>query len=267
MSILALNLRFGGLARSSDGQGSSGRGSGPASAVRPLAADETLFFIHIPKCAGTSFRDVLKRWFGQDLLHIDAQDSQALARTIARRAAPPRAVTGHFVYGVHEQLAGRPRYVSLVRDPLERFVSLYKHARSNLGHGFHEAASHMDLEAFYDFSLVHPEARRETVGIQCYFLSRARSFEEARTHIDAHFAQIAPVERFPDFVRLCAADLGLEPPNRPPRNLGAEDSRAEAAKAALAGRVARDHREDLSLYHYVRDTFETRLSRSALSEA
>ena len=249
---------FGGRPRGPDGQSASGREGRPP--AKPLGADETLFFVHIPKCAGTSFRDVLKRWFAPDLLHFDAHDAETLARAVARRTAPPRAITGHFAYGVHEQLPGRPRYLSLVRDPLDRFVSLYKHARANLGHGFHEAAAHMDLDAFYDFTLVQPEARRETLGIQCYFLSRARSFEEARPLIDARFALLAPVERYPDFVRLCAADLGFEAPNRPPRNVAAADPRAEAAAAALAKRIARDHRQDLSLYQYVRDTFEARLA-------
>ena len=247
---------FGGLAHGLDRLGANRRegraGAGPAKALAP---DEMLFFVHIPKCAGTSFRDMLKRWFGPDLLHYDAHDAQGLAQAVSRRASPPRAVTGHFVYGVHEALTVRPRYISLVRHPVDRFVSLYRHARSNLGHGFHEAASHMDLEAFYDFTLIQAEARRETLGIQCYFLSRARTFDEARPVIDAGFDLIAPVDRYPAFVQACADDLGLTAPQRPARNVGGGDPRAEAGRAAVAERIARDHLEDLRLYQYVRDAF------------
>ena len=247
---------------------SAGRGEnvGPeARAWTNPSNPETLFFVHIPKCAGSSFRLVLKRWFGPGALFLDTHDERSLRLAVDRRDGPPRAIAGHIPFGLHDGLPLRPCYVSLVRHPLDRFISLYKHARRTLGHPMHPAASRLDLEAFYDFSLRDARARGATVAVQCHFLARARSFQEARAVIDRRYALLAPTERYADFVAACAERFGREAPDTPDRNNGGELDGAAAARAALEPRILVDHREDLRLYDYVRETFDAR--RGSLSFA
>jgi hypothetical protein len=217
---------------------------------------ETLFFVHIPKCAGSSFRLVLKRWFGSTALFLDTHDESELRRAVETSAVPPRAIAGHIPFGLHGALALRPCYVSLVRHPLDRFVSLYQHARRTPGHPLHAAASRLDLEAFYDFAL--REAAGSTIGVQCYFLSRARSFDETRTIIDQRYGLLAPIERYADFVAALADRFGREPPDSPTLNVGPQQGAIEEARAVLGARIAHDHREDLRLYQYVGETFDAR---------
>ncbi|HEY5412933.1 MAG TPA: sulfotransferase family 2 domain-containing protein [Caulobacteraceae bacterium] len=97
-------------------QGGLGRGA---------SSPETLFFVHIPKCAGSSFRQVLKRWFGAEALFLDTHDEAELKAAADRLGRPPRAIAGHIPFGLHGELPVRPCYVSLVRHPLDRFVSFY----------------------------------------------------------------------------------------------------------------------------------------------
>ena len=241
------------------------RAGGEARAWTDPSGPETLFFVHIPKCAGSSFRQVLKRWFGSAALFVDTHDERALRSAIDRRGAPPRAIAGHIPFGLHDGLPLRPCYVSLVRHPLDRFISLYKHARRTLAHPMHPAASRLDLEAFYDFSLRDARARGATVGVQCHFLARVRSFEEARAVIDRRYALLAPTERYADFVAACAERFGREPPDTPARNVGDGAEGIAAARAALQPRILADHGEDLRLYDYVRETFDAR--RGSLSFA
>jgi len=42
--------------------------------------------------------------------------------------AQVRMLTGHFPFGIHELLPGRPRYFTLLRDPVDRVLSYYYHA-------------------------------------------------------------------------------------------------------------------------------------------
>lgn len=225
-----------------------------ASASEP----EALFFVHVPKCAGSSFRQVLKRWFGRGALFLDTHDEAVLARAVERLGGEPRAVAGHIPFGLHQGLPFRPCYVSLVRHPLERFVSLYRHSRRTPGHSLYPAASRMDLETFYDFTLYDPRARNATVAVQCYFLSRTRSFDEARTVIDRHFALLAPTERYGEFVAACAERFGRAPPDVPARNVGDPLSERDGARRVLERRIRADHGEDLRLYDYVCATFDAR---------
>jgi len=217
---------------------------------------ETLFFVHIPKCAGSSFRLVLKRWFGSAALFLDTHDESELRRAVETSSIQPRAIAGHIPFGLHDALALRPCYVSLVRHPLDRFVSLYQHARRTPTHPMHAAARSLDLDAFYDFTL--SQAPGSTVGVQCYFLSRARSFEEARAVIDRRYGLLAPIERYGDFVAALADRFGREPPESPALNVGPEPEASDGARAALGARIAHDHGDDLRLYQYVWETFDAR---------
>ena len=224
----------------------------------PAAGPETLFFVHIPKCAGSSFRQVLKRWFGAGALCVDTHDPAVLARAVEQSEGPPRALAGHMPFGLHAGLPLRPCYVSLVRHPLDRFVSFHGHARRTPSHPMHPAASRLGLEAFYDFSLENARARGSTVGVQCYFLSRSRSFEAARAVIDRRYALVAPTERYAEFVAALAHRFGRPAPTLEPRNVGQDGIDLEAARAALGPRIAADHGEDLRLFTEVSDRFDAR---------
>ena len=230
----------------------------PERAYGPGAGPEALVFVHIPKCAGSSFRQVLKRWFGAGALFVDTHDAGVLAEAVEQSEAPPRAVAGHTPFGLYAGLPLRPCYVSLVRHPLDRFVSFYGHARRTPSHPMHPAASRLGLEAFYDFSLADERARGSTLGVQCYFLSRSRSFEEARAAIDGRFALVAPTGRYADFVSALARRFGRAAPMLEPRNVGEGGVDMQAARAALGARIAADHGEDLRLFTYVGERFEAR---------
>ncbi len=226
---------------------------------------EALFFVHIPKCAGSSFRQVLKRWFGRQVVFLDTHDAGELEQAVQRLGRPPRAIAGHMPFGLHAGLPLRPCYVSLLRHPLDRFVSVYGHARRSPDNPMHETARRLDVEAFYDFTLQDPRAHGRTVGIQCHFLSRTRTFEEARLVIDRSYALLAPVERYEEFVEGCADRFGCDPVIPPPRNVSHDKPLDLETRARLLERIEADHIDDLRLYRYVSRTFDAR--RASLSFA
>jgi hypothetical protein len=219
---------------------------------------DALVFVHIPKCAGSSFRQVLKRWFGPEVLFIDTHDPAELRRAVEARAAPPEAIAGHTPFGLLDGLPLSPGYVTLVRHPLDRFVSVWRHARRTPEDPLHAAAG-LDLEAFYDFTLADARARRRTVAVQCQFIGAARTFEAARQAIDSSYVLAAPIERYPEFVEACAARWGQPARIPPPRNVSQDPPIPDEVRQRLLPRIAEDHREDLALYEHVRARFDARL--------
>lgn len=102
--------------------------------------------IHIPKTAGTSFREGLKRQFGRRLL-TDYGD-RPLSDSISDRwrrlktlmkvrsraddlVANYDAVHGHFIATKYFPLGDRAVFCAFFRDPVERVVSHYRHVLRN----------------------------------------------------------------------------------------------------------------------------------------
>lgn len=97
-----------------------------------------LISVHVPKAAGSSFREVLHQHFGAQLL-LDYADRplapghrwrrfRADLRTAAGKSAalaPYACVHGHFVADKYAFLGGRARLVTWLRDPVQRVASHY----------------------------------------------------------------------------------------------------------------------------------------------
>jgi len=83
--------------------------------------------VHVPKCAGTSFRNILDAIFGERIWHnygtIFTRD-QAVADRIPRGI---RVIHGHFIADAFDDLVPKRRLITWVRDPVERVVSNYYH--------------------------------------------------------------------------------------------------------------------------------------------
>ncbi len=109
----------------------------PVSIINPLlnAYDPTkpVFFLHIPKCGGTTLREIFKLWFGT--YYLDLKSSQGFIAQLAdltNRGPAPYMVAGHFAKYNSSALSvwdevypHRRQHIALLREPFEMMVSRY----------------------------------------------------------------------------------------------------------------------------------------------
>ena len=104
------------------------------SEVSPVAPDEVLFFLHIPKTAGVSVYEVLDANFApEEIFPVpDAVSSEKMFRELSpSQLAKIRLVRGHFWFGpgdrgVYDFLVPDPKTITFLRDPVDRTVSLFQ---------------------------------------------------------------------------------------------------------------------------------------------
>jgi len=86
----------------------------------------TLFFLHFPKTAGTSLRELLScRFAPTEILALDRRAAHELRRQQLTDIARYRFVHGHVPYALVDGFARRPFVVTLLRDPIDRAVSAF----------------------------------------------------------------------------------------------------------------------------------------------
>ena len=106
-----------------------------------------MVFFHVMKCGGTSVRDGLSTGItgardGPEVFELDGEAAKASAGgrdpdnwkfrdallPYMLRTTRPRVVLGHFRYrNAYRELMDDAHFVTVLRDPLERIVSLYKY--------------------------------------------------------------------------------------------------------------------------------------------
>ena len=97
--------------------------------------DQTLLFIHLPKTGGTALRSALQDAFEPSrsaFVYGTGDLDESISRSAFEHLSAAeldelRLVMGHFRYGIHERFERPYRYATLVRQPVDRVVSLYYH--------------------------------------------------------------------------------------------------------------------------------------------
>jgi hypothetical protein len=99
-----------------------------------------VFFIHLPKCGGTTIVEALENWFGIDQvcqlppttrLHLDPLPRDVVAS----------AVYGHVPYPIIGLFDGEPTVFSMLREPVSRTLSAYLYLQDKTEHPLHRAFS------------------------------------------------------------------------------------------------------------------------------
>ena len=154
-----------------------------------------LISIHIPKCAGTSFRHVLQQAYGQRLyLNYGGIFSREQSRP---GLIPPatECVHGHFLADALDDLVENATYLTWLRHPVERVVSNYFHflrnpdLRDTCCRALYE--NNLSLREFAELDWMRNEATR-------YLSSTSLA--------DMEFIGVA--ERFGESMKICAEQFG-----------------------------------------------------------
>lgn len=91
----------------------------------------TLLFMHIPKTAGTAFREAVVANYKQSEVAYMYEDPPGFPLYLEDLPIEQRArfrfVAGHLVYGMHDWIPNDCSYFTILREPLSRVWSAYNH--------------------------------------------------------------------------------------------------------------------------------------------
>lgn len=189
-------------------------------AQTPEDGAPVVLYLHIPKAGGTTLgeyvysqcrtpEDHAEGLLNAGVLFVpygflkepDLRVPDYIVPTLARPEL--RAVLGHFWFGIHEHV-GRPcTYVTLLRDPVERIISLYHYLQ------LQERMSLEEFAAAPPFKEADNDQVRRIAGVDppiggC----TAETLRAAKENLRRHFAVVGVTERFDETLVLLNRRLG-----------------------------------------------------------
>jgi len=98
-----------------------------------------LCFVHTPRTGGTSVTNILRQRFPRSM-GLSPPDFRMFFNLSQDERDAFDVLAGHMPFGVDRFLTRPTQYVVWVRDPVDRLISSYFHARMTPGNGMYEFA-------------------------------------------------------------------------------------------------------------------------------
>ena len=236
---------------------------------------KVLMIVHIPKAAGTTLRVIAQRQYPQTFIigHDIPAERQRLRALSEDGKRDLRAVFGHMCWGWHKELApGQEyQYLTMLRDPTERVLSLYAHSKL-AQHFLGKATAGMDVRAYLESGVTRTCDNgmvRQLCGSDTFLRDPYRDMviphgkvnrqhlAAAKRNLDACVA-VGVAEQFDDFLAVCQAELGWRIGSYENRNVTFWP-RPSLASLDRRTKEALEHytRLDRELYEYARQRGQT----------
>jgi Galactose-3-O-sulfotransferase len=226
---------------------------------------ERIIFIHIPKAAGQTIHAIVGRQYRRDEILILGERVGQVSPPTIEQAAGAKIILGHVHFGLHQYLDGENTYVTFLREPVSRVLSLYRYIATSTRHHLHAQVVNTTLIDFVSGQLDAEEVENGQVR-QIAGLTRgapdASDLARAKQNLVQACRVVGLVERFDESIILLKKSLGWRMPFYVRKNVTQAASSDSSDDQALHI-IKRRNALDIELYQFACDLFEEQIRRES----
>lgn len=238
-----------------------------------MTTDPTVILVHIPKTAGLTFLRIVARHFAPEETYYLAQDYDnnlaAYKRMPEAGRALYRLIMGHMDFGLHEWAPGPATYLTMLREPIDRLLSLYWFTYYVDTMPLHRLIHDNNLSAAeFVQSRKEPLVRNAQVRVLSGVWHQLgekectrEHLELAKRHLREHFSVIGLTERFDETLLLLRHTFGWRKLSYVPLNVNRQRPARATLPAASMESVIEANQLDLALYAFAQELFEEQVRR------
>jgi len=238
-----------------------------------MGREQLVIFVHIPKTAGTSLRVVIERNFDKkDIFTVDGRDPQKSVKLFNNLKSTDKAsfslVQGHVEFGAIKDLPHKQiKYITFVRDPVERVLSYYSYILSDAYRRPQAAmAESISLKDYLlsksDWQINNHQTRMIAGNVPpVYGACNEEVLERAKNNIINHFHFVGIAERFDESILSMSKSLGWKIPFYKKLNITSKRITQDTLDEEEKYLIRNDNRFDLELYEFIKSRFGNLLKR------
>lgn len=218
-------------------------------------AGRPLVFFHAQRTAGTTIKAAFQQEFGKEnCLYQRTSDEFCDWKNLDGEVLSKyRIYAGHYNYAPKE-MDCNPLIFSVIRDPIDRAISLYHYLKTRPEHKLHELAVNEDILTFYQKAVeIAPDYVSNTQTLR---VSGAQSFQQAVPILKKEYFLLAPFDEidkvFDVFIVLGLVSNSRKLEKKPPSNKFLANLDPEVVRYLVS-----INSEDMLLYEYSKASFKT----------
>lgn len=226
----------------------------------------TLFFLHIPKTAGSTVGHILSNWYGEELARVSSDQRETIEwfRALSHEEIVRiSAVYGHYLLSdnFHSILPTEHQfgYFTMLRDPVERLLSGYYYIKNNPDHPYHHQVNRKSLEESVAFLEPPNQQVKMISGLpeEVVDSDASLAFDLAKRNLETYFLLVGTVERFDEVMIILRRMLGLPSPLYIKQNVGKRPLKNDISDAVLDQLREQNHL-DYQLYNWADNLIQSK---------
>lgn len=225
-----------------------------------------LYYLHIPKTAGTSFTNVIRTQFVPDAIY-QPNSIQEFLNTPPEVVNRTRFLVGHLVYDLKPVFTQTPIYITMLRDPVERTISEYAQIKRAPEHAYYSVVKDQSLLEYVKDPrnvLIYGNLQTRFVGVDSTLeigggwneIANPAVLKRAVERLET-FAFVGLAERFDESVEVLCDTFGWDiPESLRALNIGTNHP-SDISQEAID--IIHEHtQQDKELYETAKRLFEAR---------
>ena len=240
--------------------------------------ERVVIFVHIPKTAGTTLRYIIQYQYSPGAIYELYSPSETHPQRVENvknlsesQKDKIKIVSGHLSFGLHEVLTQPCTYITFLRDPVDRAISMYYYCKRR-----NESLEDVTLEDFIQTpgrtNTMTKYISGERLKLQLTDPSKIDNYQcssetlnLAKRNLRERFEVIGFLERFDESLLLLKKQLGWKLPLYNKHNVSKTRLYREEVSEKTIRLIENCNKLDIQLYEYAKEVFEEMIERQGSS--